>query len=69
MCLIINASNELAVNAFLDGKISFLSIFSIIEESMNVVEIKSCSNIEEILDADKFSREKINQIIKKYLVN
>ena len=69
MCLIINASNELAVNAFLDGKISFLSIFSIIEDSMNIVEIKSCSNIEEILDADKFSRKKIKQIINKYLVN
>jgi len=68
-CLIINAANELAVNAFLEGQISFLSIFSIIEESFNVSLNATNSNIEEILDADYICRQKIKPIIKKYMID
>jgi len=68
LCLILNASNELAVNAFLNKKISFVNIFSIIEDSMNLIETSSYSNIEEILDVDISCRKKIMQIINKYLI-
>ena len=68
-CLVINAANELAVNSFLDKQINFLSIFSIIEESMSSIHIDSCLNIEEILDSDKLCRIKVKKIIKKYMVN
>lgn len=68
-CLVINAANELAVNAFLDRQISFLSIFSIIEESLSMSLNSSNSNIEEILNADNECREKIKEIIKKYFIN
>ena len=67
-CLVMNAANELAVNAFLDGRISFLSIFSIIEDSFNISLNFMSSNIEEILNADNVCRQKIKQILKKYLI-
>ena len=68
-CLVINAANELAVNAFLERQISFLSIFSIIEESFNISLECSNSSIEEILNADAICRVEIKEIIKKYLIN
>jgi 1-deoxy-D-xylulose-5-phosphate reductoisomerase len=68
-CLVINAANELAVNAFLNMQISFLSIFSVIEESFSISLDSKCSSIEEVLDADIICRQKITQIIKKYLIN
>jgi 1-deoxy-D-xylulose-5-phosphate reductoisomerase len=68
-CLVINAANELAVNAFLERQISFLSIFSIIEDSFRISFNNMSLNIEEILDADIVCRQKIKQIIKKYLIN
>lgn len=68
-CLVINAANELAVNAFLKRQISFLNIFSIIEDSFSISLNSLNSSIEEILDADILCRQKIKQIIKKYLIN
>ena len=68
-CLVINAANELAVNAFLERQISFLSIFSIIEDSFSISLNGPSSSIEEILDADTICRKKIKQIINKYLIN
>jgi len=68
-CLVINAANELAVNAFLERQISFLSIFSIIEDSFNITLNSAITSIEEILDADIMYRQKIKQIINKYLIN
>ena len=68
-CLVINAANELAVNAFLEKQISFLSIFSIIEDSFSISLNSMSSSIEEILDGDIECRQKIKQIIKKYFIN
>jgi 1-deoxy-D-xylulose-5-phosphate reductoisomerase len=68
-CLIINASNELAVQAFLNRNINFVDIFSIIEDSLNLDESIDYSCIEEILNLDQIYRKKINQIIKKYLIS
>ena len=69
LCLIINAANELAVSAFLEKKINFLSIYSIIKDSFDISLSGHCSNIEEILDRDHICRQKIKPIIKKYLIN
>jgi 1-deoxy-D-xylulose-5-phosphate reductoisomerase len=68
-CLIINAANELSVNAFLKKQISFINIFSIIEDSMNIDHSIPCNNIEDIIEIDKIYREKIKHIIKKYVIN
>jgi len=69
-CLLINAANELAVDAFLDKKITFSSIFAIIEESIdNSESTHSSIDIEEILYMDNKYRQNIKKIIKKYIIN
>jgi 1-deoxy-D-xylulose-5-phosphate reductoisomerase len=64
-----NAANELSVNAFLKKQISFINIFSIIEDSMNIDHLIPCNNIEDIIEIDKIYREKIKHLIKKYVIN
>lgn len=57
MPAVLNAANEIAVDAFLNGKISFLQIPNIIHE---VMEMHICINkpsLEEILEADNWARE------------
>lgn len=68
-CLMLNAANEMAVHAFLNEQINFLSIFSIIEDSLNLLDKRTCLSIEEVLDLDDFCRKKVKDIIKKYLIN
>lgn len=53
---ILNASNEVAVQAFLDGKIGFRMIDQIIERCLNQIEIDSAHDIESILAADARTR-------------
>jgi 1-deoxy-D-xylulose-5-phosphate reductoisomerase len=65
--LLLNASNELAVEAFLQKKISFLNIYSIIEDSLVFAEKITISTINEILALDDIYRKKIKQIVKKYI--
>ncbi|MBW1615034.1 MAG: 1-deoxy-D-xylulose-5-phosphate reductoisomerase [Deltaproteobacteria bacterium] len=58
MPTVLNAANEIAVEAFLNKKTDFLSIPKIIEKTMLKYNNKSLNgNIEQILEADVFSRE------------
>ncbi|BCB95358.1 1-deoxy-D-xylulose 5-phosphate reductoisomerase [Dissulfurispira thermophila] len=63
MPAVLNASNEIAVTAFLDGIISFNSIPVIIEKVMEFHKIHSADNINIILEADKWARKKTKEII------
>lgn len=54
--VILNAANEIAVEAFLSGKISFTQIPVIIEDTLNRQESKVVSGIEEILAEDHKAR-------------
>lgn len=51
-----NAANEIAVDAFLSGKIKLNAIPQIIETVMNEHQTKAASNLETILEADKTAR-------------
>ena len=53
---ILNAANEVAVQAFLENKISFLSISKIVDLTLNKAKICSIKNIDEILQEDKSAR-------------
>jgi 1-deoxy-D-xylulose-5-phosphate reductoisomerase len=58
MPTVLNAANEIAVEAFLNKKTDFLSIPKIIEKTMLKYNNKSLNgDIEQILEADVFSRE------------
>ena len=60
---VMNAANEIAVHAFLDRKISFDSIVKTIQKVMDChTNIENC-NLEQILDADSWSRKKTKELI------
>ncbi len=52
-CTALNAANEIAVAAFLDGKIKFTDIFKINETSVNKFVSQQVDNINEVITLDK----------------
>ena len=69
MPAVLNAANEVAVEAFLTRKIPFLAIPEIIEQTMQRHQPSGGSEIEEILSADAWARETANSLIEeKYSV-
>ena len=55
---VLNAANEIAVEAFLDEKISFEKIPIVIEKTLNQHNIMKASGIEDIFLADETARER-----------
>ncbi|WP_432665018.1 1-deoxy-D-xylulose-5-phosphate reductoisomerase [Wukongibacter baidiensis] len=58
---VLNAANEELVLQFLDGKISFYDIPDRIEKAMNRFKVIKNPNINDIIEADKITREYINK--------
>ena len=63
MPTVFNAANERAVAAFLDEKIRFLDIYTLIEEAMTAHQVKEHPDLEQILDAEKEAWEFVNHWI------
>jgi 1-deoxy-D-xylulose-5-phosphate reductoisomerase len=57
MPAILNAGNEIAVAAFLDGRIRFTAIPDVISHCMSAVEPNRAESIEEVLESDRMARE------------
>lgn len=62
---ILNAANEIAVFAFLQGQIRFTQIAAVIDSVMQSVAAQSSPNLDMILEADKLARECATHFIKK----
>lgn len=54
---IVNAVNEVAVNAFLEGRLSFLGIGEIIEKSLDVFSPKKIVSYQDVVDIDAEARQ------------
>lgn len=65
MPAVMNAANEVAVDAFLKGEIGFFDIFNVIENTMRNHRPFIPETIEDVLDADSFGREHALNFIKK----
>ena len=65
VCL--NAANEEAVFAFLQGKIKLYNIFEITSEMMNRHNITNPKSIEDILQIDNEIRTKTKELISKFI--
>lgn len=63
--VILNASNEVLVESFLNKKIKYTDIADGIEKMMNMYENVELNTIEKILDFDKKVKEKTKEIIVK----
>jgi len=53
----LNAADEVAVEAFLAGEISFPAIAEVVEETLEQVSPREASSIEDVLEIDRQSRE------------
>lgn len=63
MPAVLNAANEVAVEAFLDGRIKFTDIPVIIEKTMEAHMPHPLTSIEEVLSVDRWGREKSREIL------
>lgn len=61
---VLNAANEVSVQAFLDGKIRLSEIANINESVMNLHQNESANSLETILSADKWARENAEQMLQ-----
>lgn len=60
---VMNAANEVAVQAFLDGKIGFLKIFDMISATMSQIRHIDNPDLSSIIEADKKARDKAQSLI------
>ena len=63
MPTVLNAANEAAVAAFLEGKISFLEIENIVEKMLSSHQPVSNPDLETIQEIDQKTREDVGILI------
>jgi len=63
MPAVLNAANEVAVNAFLKGMIRFTEIPVIINKTMNYHSIMPDAEIDIVIEADRWARRKAEEVI------
>lgn len=61
---VLNAANEVAVEAFLNEKIGFLQIPQIIETALENISIEEAVDLDKVLTADKMSRLYAEELIQ-----
>ncbi len=66
---ILNAANEVAVDAFLNEKIGLLKISDVIEESMGLIDFLENPTLEDYVGTDIETRIKAKEIIDKWEVH
>jgi 1-deoxy-D-xylulose-5-phosphate reductoisomerase len=62
---VLNAANEIAVAAFLDGKLPFLRIADVISAALDAVPSASVDNLDAVLNADAEGRQAARQALTK----
>ena len=62
---VLNAANEIAVQAFLDSQILFTQIPKLIEQCLNAHTPVSCPVLEQILEADRWARDFVAQAARQ----
>ena len=65
---VLNALNEEAVYAFLNGKIKLTDIAKIVEKGMEIHKNIENPDLKDVIDADNHAREQAREIIPKYLL-
>ena len=61
----LNAADEVAVEAFLGGRISFSGIAEVVEETLDRVPSREARSIGEILEIDRESRTKAHDVVRR----
>ena len=61
----VNAANEMAVNAFLQGQISFTDIYKVNAQTLEAAKFTNVQTLDEILECDRLARMSATQFITK----
>jgi 1-deoxy-D-xylulose-5-phosphate reductoisomerase len=64
MPAVLNAANEIAVEAFLAGQIGFREIHRTIEKTMHAHSPQPARNVEDILEIDRWARERAAALVQ-----
>ncbi len=64
MPAILNGANEIAVEAFLKGKIGFLDIPDLIEKTMGSHKACTISDIDDVIEIDAWARENVQELLR-----
>jgi 1-deoxy-D-xylulose-5-phosphate reductoisomerase len=67
MPTVLNSANEIAVAAFLKGKIKFLDIPYLIEKTMEAHQSRPADNIETIIQTDRWARDTAGEVLRKWM--
>ncbi|MNP66586.1 1-deoxy-D-xylulose 5-phosphate reductoisomerase [compost metagenome] len=62
----LNAANEVAVTAFLDGRVRYPEIASIIEEVLNLEAVVAVDDLEAVFIADARARQLAGQWLSRH---
>ena len=54
---VLNAANEMAVQAFIDGKLKFIEIANVIENALSQIPVQSVDNLKTVIDVDQLTRD------------
>jgi 1-deoxy-D-xylulose-5-phosphate reductoisomerase len=65
----LNAANEVAVAAFLEGRLPFLQITAVIEETLSALDAGPSRTLEDVLAADARARARAGQIVARFNSN
>ncbi len=65
---VMNAANEIAVHNFLNGRIDFLDIASVVEETMDAVPNRQLQSLTDVAEVDGAARETANSLISRRAV-
>jgi 1-deoxy-D-xylulose-5-phosphate reductoisomerase len=65
MTSVLNASNEIAVEAFLSNRIGFNDIPLVIKKTMEKHSVQQVSSVDDVLEADRWARETAKKYIKE----
>lgn len=63
MPAVLNAANEIAVNAFIDGNIKFYDIYNLVNNCLEAHQPIETPELKQILEADKWARKSVKEAI------
>lgn len=63
MPAVVNAADEVAVEAFLEGSISFSCIWRVIESVMNAHSVQACDSLDAVFEVDAWARAEAAELL------
>ena len=66
---VLNAANEVAVHAFLSGRLTFLDIARVIAGTLEAADIQPVHRFEDLYEADTAARDRASELVARLAVS